>query len=105
MKTKLNEGRLESMTKLLEELAEDNTAMVGSISNVIKGQETLRSDLFREIDLLRNDFAGALTYRVLKDLCRELVMPLAAMEAMLEQADFADGKTIRGHVDSLVITL
>lgn len=101
----LSQAPLENISKLLEEIAEDNTAVVGSINRVLESQESLQSNLVREIDLLRDEFAGALSYRVLKDLCRELIPPLTAMEMMLAQADFADAGTIRGHVDSLVITL
>ncbi|MFQ5676804.1 MAG: nucleotide exchange factor GrpE [bacterium] len=93
------------MAKLLDEVAEDNTAMVGVINRVLETQEALRSDIFREFEGLRNEFAGALTYRVLKDLCKELISPLTAMEAMLQEADFSDTQTIRSHVESLVITL
>jgi molecular chaperone GrpE len=99
------DARLDGISQLLEELVEDNTAVAGSLSRVIETQETLRSDLVREMAQLREEFAGALSYRVLKDLCGELIRPLGAMEAMLEGADFTDAATIRGHVTSLVVTL
>lgn len=105
MSRKTKDGRLESMATILNEIAEDNTALVGSLNRVVATQETLRSDLVREMGLLRDDFAGALAFRALKDLCVELISPLAAMEAMLQQADFADPQAIRGHVESLVITM
>ena len=101
----MKDEQLESLKLLIEEIAEDNTALAGSLNNMLVVQETLRSDLMREIGLLRDDFAGALIFRVLKDLCNELIMPLSAMEAMLEQADFSDTRAVRGHVESLVITL
>ncbi len=105
MEDALNEDCLGKMTQLLEEIAEDNAAVVGLINRVLENHTALRSDVVHEIDLLRKDFAGALAFRALKDLCRELIPPLAAMEAMLERADFADPNTIRGHVESFVITL
>ena len=105
MKKKSTAYYLENMAKLLDEVAEDNTAIVGGINRVLETQEALRSDMLREFERLRNEFAGALTYRVLKDICKELISPLAAMEAMLQEADFSDTKTICSHVESLVITL
>jgi len=105
MSRKTKDGRLENMATLLNEIVEDNTALVGSLNRVVATQETLRSDLVREMGLLRDDFASTLAFRALKDLCVELISPLAAMEAMLQQADFADPQVIRGHVESLVITM
>lgn len=105
MKKNLSDQRLEQMSTLLEEIAEDNTAMVSSLSRIHETQETLRASLVREMEMLREDFTGSLSYRALKDLCGELIPPLAAMEAMLDRADFADADAVRGHVASLVITL
>lgn len=105
MKKALSEQRLEQMSSLLEEIAEDNTAVASSLNRVLETQETLRSGLVREMEMLREDFTGSLSYRVLKDLCHELIPPLTAMETMLDQADFTDANTVRGHVASLVITL
>jgi molecular chaperone GrpE (heat shock protein) len=100
-----SDRRLEKMSELLDEIANDNAVLAGSIRRLLEAQESSRNDLLRELSLIREDFAGDLAYRVLKDLCTELVVPLSAMEAMLERADFSDPATIRGHLDSLVITL
>src|ERR1039458_6460181 len=97
--------RLKEMHQLLDELAEDNTAVAGSINRIRESQDQLRADLARELASLRGDFSGALTYRVLKDVCNELIPPLVAIENMLTQADFDDPATIRNHVDSLAISL
>lgn len=97
--------QLQEMTELLEEIVQDNTAMVGNFNRVLENQEGLRSDVFREFGLLRQEIVGSLRYQALKDICREISAPLAAMETMLDQADFADAKTIRDHVNSLVVTL
>lgn len=97
--------RFEKMTELLNELAEDNTAVVGGINRVLETQQGLRADLVREVVLLREELAGGLIYRALKDLCNELIPPLTATEAMLAQADFNNAATIRGHVGSLALTL
>lgn len=105
MKNKFRNEHQKNMIRLLEEIAEDNTAVIGSLNHLRTAQNTLRTDLVREMGLLRDDFAGALIYRVLKDLCNELIMPLSAMESMLQNADFADTQTIRGHIEGMVITL
>jgi molecular chaperone GrpE (heat shock protein) len=57
------------------------------------------------METLREEFLGSLSYRALKDLCGELIPPLAAMEGILEQGDFTDAAAMRGHVASLIITL
>jgi molecular chaperone GrpE (heat shock protein) len=97
--------RLEKISKLLEEMVDDNTAVVAELKRLNHAQQGLGSDVERELSALRREFAGALTYRALKDLCTELVDPLTAMEGMLERADFADPETIAGHVRSLSVTL
>ncbi|MCP4263680.1 MAG: nucleotide exchange factor GrpE [Planctomycetes bacterium] len=97
--------RLENIAKLVNEIAEDNTSLVGVINRVLEGHSALRIDLIREIGRLREDLAGVFTYHTLKDICNELIPLIAAMEAMLHQADFTDTRAIRGHVESLVITL
>lgn len=100
-----SDQQLEKMSSLLEEIAEDNTVMVGSLNRVLEVQESLRVDLLREMETLREEFLGSLSYRALKDLCGELIPPLAAMEAMLDRGDFNDAAAMRGHVGSLIITL
>ena len=97
--------RLDKMAELLEEIAEDNTAVVSALNRSMESHESLRADLVREVRVLREELGGALAYRTLKDICVELIPPLAAMEAMLDNADFADAKATRSHVDSLAITL
>lgn len=98
-------GRLDQMAELLEEIAEDNTAVVSALSRVTESHEGLRADLVREVRVLREEIAGALAYRALKDICVELIPPLAAMEAMMNGADFTDTNTIRSHVGALSVTL
>jgi molecular chaperone GrpE (heat shock protein) len=99
------EQQMEKMSSLLEEIAEDNTVMVGSLNRVLEMQESLRVEFLHETETLRQEFLGSLSYRALKDLCGELIPPLSAMEAMLEQGDFTDAAAMRGHVSSLIITL
>ncbi len=101
----MDEKRLEELARLLEEVVEDNTQVVETIQRVLDNQNSFRSDMIREMGMIRDDFQGSLAYRTLKDLCGELIMPLGAMEAMLEYDDFSDPERIREHVNSLVITL
>lgn len=99
------DARLEQITKLLEEMVEDNMAVVAVLKQVQVAQEASGSELERGFADLRRELAGALAYRALKDLCVELIGPLTAMEEMLERADFTDPATIAGHVRSLSVTL
>lgn len=97
--------QLKNILQLLEEIAEDNMAVVESLNRVREAQDTLRSDVTREIEQLRDEWTSALTFRALNDICGELIPPLTAMETMLQQAEFADAQTVVGHVDSLAFTL
>ena len=101
----MDEDSTSKIAELIEEVAEGQTGLMVVANRVAEAQAALRAEFAREMDALREDFAGALAYRTLKDLCRELATPLAAMEAMLAQADFADPALIRGHVESLAITV
>lgn len=97
--------RLDQIGELLEEVVEDNTAVVASMNQLGQVQRALAADVTREIAELRRDLAAGLAYRTLKDLCLELVAPLGAMEAMVARADFSDTEAVAGHVRSLVLTL
>ncbi|MGD9528342.1 MAG: nucleotide exchange factor GrpE [Dehalococcoidia bacterium] len=97
--------RLDRIGVLLEEVADDNITVVASMNRLSQAQEALASDLVRELRALREDLSEGLAYRALKDLCTELIGPLAAMDAMLERADFADPSAVSGHVHSLSVTL
>lgn len=101
----MDDKRLETLTQLLEEIVEDNTALVNSAGHILEAQDRLRADVTRELGQVRQDFANHLTFYVVKDVCQELLPPLTAIETMLEEADFADEVTIRNHVESLVITV
>lgn len=95
----------EKIQALLEEIAEDNTNVASALNRIAEAQAALRADTVRELDALRDGFRGALVYRALKDICRELAAPLAAIEAMLAVGDFSEPDLVRGHVHSLAITL
>jgi molecular chaperone GrpE (heat shock protein) len=99
------DGRLEQVAKLLEEIVDDNTAIVGELKRLERTQQVVGADIERSVSLLRDDLTGGLAYRALKDLCSELIGPLAAAEAMLERADFADPDIVAGHVRSICVTL
>lgn len=99
------DARLEQITKLLEEMVEDNTAVVADLKQVRVAQQGFGADLERGLSEIQRELAGALAYRALKDLCVELIGPLTAMEQMLERADFGDPAAIAGHVQSLSVTL
>lgn len=99
------DARLEQVTKLLEEIVDDNTVVVAELKRLNHALQGMGSDVERELSALRGELAGALAYRALKDLCTELTGPLTAMEQMLERADFADPERTAGHIRSLSVTL
>lgn len=93
------------MLELLEELAEDNASLSGMFNRMLDAQAATRTQFAREIDGLRQDLAGAVAYRALQDLCRELSTPLGALQSMIEDGDFSDPAIVRGHVNALVVTI
>ena len=101
----MDKGQLDNVTQLLEEIVEDNTTLVESTSRILQGQDSLRTDVMRGLEQARRDFSGNLTFYAVKEVCQELLPPLTAIEAMLQQADFSDAETIKNHVNSLAITL
>jgi molecular chaperone GrpE (heat shock protein) len=96
---------LDRISKLLEEVVDDNTAVVASMNRLAQTQQAMAADVSREIAALRGEVAGGLAYRTLKDLVTELIAPLAAMEAMIAADDFTDPTAVATHVRSLAITL
>lgn len=101
----MDEDKLTKITELIEEVAEDNATAISSLNDIKNSQNQMRSDFIRQLDNLREDFQSNLVYQSLKDICRELVMPLNVIEQMIEVSDFSDTEVIRGHVSSLAITL
>lgn len=97
--------RLDRIGALLEEVADDNTAVTTSMNQLVQSQRALGADITRELGELRRDMSAGLVHRTLKDLCLQLIGPLGAMEAMLDRADFSDPEIVSGHVQSLVVTL
>ncbi|MGW4681337.1 nucleotide exchange factor GrpE [Micromonospora taraxaci] len=97
--------RLDQIHSLLEEVAEDNTALVARLDQAGQRQTGQAEDALREIAALRSDLNGQLAFRALRDLATELIGPLTAIDAMLQRADFSDPVATEGHVRSLSLTL
>jgi len=95
----------DKLFELMEEVAEDNVALSAMFNRMLEAQVATREQLIREIDSLRQDLAGAVAYRALKDLCRELTTPLGALQSMLQDSDFSDPAIIQRHVSGLVVTI
>jgi molecular chaperone GrpE (heat shock protein) len=89
----------------VEEVAEDNVALMQTLTRAVEGQDALRGVLLQEIRQLRSDVGDEIAAQLLKGYCRELSPVLNALEAMLGMADFSDGATIRQHVESVASTL
>jgi len=100
-----SDEKLEQISDLLEEVANDNTAVRDAMNRMGEAQHRLDTDLVRELGQLRDDLSDMLVHRALKDLCTELIAPMAAMESMLDRADFSDPDVIEGHLRSLTVTL
>ena len=71
----MDEDSTGRIAELIEEVAEGQTGLMVVANRVAEAQAALRAEFAREMDALREDFAGALAYRTLKDLCRELATP------------------------------
>jgi molecular chaperone GrpE (heat shock protein) len=89
----------------VEEVAEDNMAMLQAIKRASEGQDALRAAVVQEIAQLRSDLTGELISNTLRNVCSELSPVLNAMESMLAEADFADSSAMRLHMESLAMTL
>lgn len=96
---------LKDITRLLEEIAEDNMNAIETLSRVREGQDSLHSDLSREIGRLRDEWTNVLQGQALSALCAELLTPLAALESLLQHLDRPETQTVLGHVGSIAFTL
>ncbi len=94
-----------SLHHAVEEVAEDNIALVQAIRRVAENQETQRTVLLQEIDRLRAGITTELVAHSLKNACRELSPVLNALEGMLDLGDFSDAAVTRQHVESVAATL
>jgi molecular chaperone GrpE (heat shock protein) len=84
----------------VDEVAEDNIAVVDAVRRAGESQEAFRATLLQEMDKLRTAFAGELTFHALRNCCRELAPVVSALERMLQGADFNDPENTRQHVAS-----
>lgn len=89
----------------LEEVAEDNMALTRAIKSVTDHQDSLRTEMCREIDRLRTDVASELLAQTLKQYCRELSPSVSALDRILATGDLSDAVTTRQHLESLATTL
>ncbi|GAA3275115.1 nucleotide exchange factor GrpE [Dactylosporangium vinaceum] len=90
----MNRERLEQISALLEEVVEGNTALVSDVRG-----------MGAELSALRGDLDAGAGFRARQDLCRELVGPLGAIEAMVDRADLGDTAVVAGHLRGLAATL
>ncbi len=97
--------QLQELSKLIEEIVEDNMSLAETLGRLRDGQDQLRADLVREIGSLREEFKGAVSFRVLRELCREMAPTIAATEALLAQDNLDDPDLLKSHVSSISLTL
>jgi molecular chaperone GrpE len=101
----LEEERIERLTGLLEEMVQDNTSLFDVLNRIKSEQEQARAIILQELNQLRAEFAGATSFRALRELCRELVPNITTLRTMLDHNDLSEPAVIRGHLESLMITL
>jgi molecular chaperone GrpE (heat shock protein) len=89
----------------VEEVAEDNIALMQTVRRTADSQDALRALLLQEIGQLRSDLTGELAANALRNCCRELSPVLNALEGMLAGGDFSGAATTRQHVESLAMTM
>jgi molecular chaperone GrpE (heat shock protein) len=97
--------QLAQLAQLTHEIVEDNLNLATALGRLRDGQEQVRSDLLREIGLLRDEFSGATSFRALRELCREIGPILTAIDALLEAEQPVEPEILTNHVASLSITL
>jgi molecular chaperone GrpE (heat shock protein) len=105
MAQKTVDERLEQMEKLLEELAEDNSAVIGTLSQLSEASRALKTSLAAEMDRLREDLAANLLHRALKDLCREMMPVLSATERFVSEHEGSGDEAWRMHVAGIALAL
>jgi molecular chaperone GrpE (heat shock protein) len=105
MAQKTVDERLEQMEKLLEELAEDNSAVIGTLNQLAESSRALRAALTTEMDRLRDELAANLLHRALKDLCRETMPVLSAMERFVSEQEGSGDEAWRMHVTGIAAAL
>jgi molecular chaperone GrpE (heat shock protein) len=97
--------KVPAIHRAVEEVAEDNVALLQAVKRSAESQETTRGMLLQEIGQLRGDIASELVANSLRAFCREFSPVLNALEGMLAEADFSDPQTTRQHVESLAATV
>ncbi len=98
-------GKLTDIHRTVEEVAEDGLALLQVVRRTQVEQEAMRGALTQEVAQLRADLAGEMTTQLMRAHCRELSPVVAVLEDMLTSGDFSDGPTIRGHIESLTMTV
>ncbi|MGA3371737.1 MAG: nucleotide exchange factor GrpE [Terracidiphilus sp.] len=93
-------NQIREVKETVDEVAEDNMAVLDAVRRAGEGQEAFRATLLQEMDKLRSAFAGELTFHALRNCCRELAPVVSALERMLQGADFNDAESTRLHVAS-----
>jgi molecular chaperone GrpE (heat shock protein) len=85
--------QLEQIGRRLDEMADDNTAVVAELRRLEHG-----------VGALRREIEDQIAYAALRDLVRSMVSPLAVLEEMAA-ADLSDPAVTAGHLRGLSVTL
>jgi len=96
--------RLDRIERQLEEMVDDNTTLVAELRRLEHTQREAAESAGHAVERLRHDLESRVVHTALRDLCLELIGPLAAMEAVAG-GGLTDPAVAAGHLRSLALTL
>jgi len=97
--------RVGEIKRTVDEVAEDNMALLEAVRRSNEGQDAFRASLLQDMDKLRTAFAGELVFHSLRNCCRELAPVVSALERMMDGADFSDAESVKQHVASFAASM
>ena len=84
----------------VDEIVEDNIAVVNAVKRLHTDQNALRSAILVEIDKLRIAIAQEISVHALRGICMEFAPMSSVLDHLLQKADFSNAELIREHIES-----
>jgi molecular chaperone GrpE (heat shock protein) len=97
--------QLEQIGRQLEEMADDNTALVAELRRLERVQHEMAATLGDGFGALRREIEEQIAYAALRDLAQSVIGPLTVLEEMADRADLTDPRVAAGHLRGLSMTL
>ncbi len=97
--------QLEQVGRQLEEMADDNTALVAELRRLERAQHEMAATVGEGFGALRRQIEEEIAYAALRDLAQSVIGPLTALEEMAGQADLTDPTVTAGHLRGMSRTL